>query len=790
MNTWLKSIGMLFLAAQFIPMLADDAPTVTTDTRFARGATRAFGRAKFAVVNGNTIQTRGFCWSSETRTPTLENEHSNLTYSNHGLIFRMENLSPATVYYARAYAIGKDGAVGYGNVIKIVTLPKGAISWGYDNGGDDAANARISAAVENSVNYWNDLTSISNLYLNVHYGASTPTADCSYGGWMRVGPNSSYQKEGTIMHEALHAIGVGTTGLWYDTSSPLRGGSGTGAWLGDRTNELMQFWDNSTTEYATGDKTHIWATGSSSSMTSFSVNGANEDTGTDMQYTAVSLLAQAVGEDGLPPTSSRAFGSPYYSFNQEDTIKYYLKNESETYGLFSSFLVETDNHQLQWQKMTAEEAIANDAAAWYLTFTPGNQYYQLRNAQTGYRITYTSTGFVTTSTTTVTSNQNLQLMRSRIDITNNAGDVVTTQRGYWLLHPDNSSANPPALTAASNQAVSIASFSLENTATNQRWVILTADEAVAMDDAGLLAARADYLKNKAIVEDWFATGHSELETEADQRLTEKLNEFQTVYNQSTVADEIAVLADSVLQQGKDWLGRVCVSDTLTPFNLTALITNAGFDSDCEGWGMSSSATWGSGTVEFYETAPSCTQKFAGMPKGTYSVKLQGFQRPGSYANVYSAYTSGTNSVNARLYIGNFLTYALLHNIMDQRSATSLHSADKEMADGTFIPNTMASAAAHFEAGYYENEYRKYNTSAGSFYIGLQGSTNTSYWTIFDNFRLYYYGPVQLSDWVSGLEEVKLPETPAAQTYFDLLGRPVSQPSQGIFIKNGKKIILR
>ena len=38
--------------------------------------------------------------------------------------------------------------------------------------------------------------------------------------------------------------------------------------------------------------------------------------------------------------------------------------------------------------MTAEEAAADDAAAWYITFTPKNQYYQLRNAATGQYMTY------------------------------------------------------------------------------------------------------------------------------------------------------------------------------------------------------------------------------------------------------------------------------------------------------------------------------------------------------------------------------------------------------------------
>jgi hypothetical protein len=788
MNAILKTAGLLILAANFIPVWADNAPNVTTDTRFARGATCAYGRAKFAAVNGNTIQTRGFCWSSENRNPTIEDSHSNQTYSNNGLIFRMEGLTPAAIYYARAYAVGKDGSVGYGDVIKIVTLPMGTITWEYDNGADAAANGRINAAVESCVTYWNKLTSIPDLHLNVHYGSGTPTADCSYGGWMRVGPNSSYQRTGTIMHEALHAIGVGQHDLWYGSSSPLRGGSGTGRWLGERTTELMRFWDNSTTEYPTGDATHIWATGGSN-MTSFSVNGAQEDTGTDMQYTAVSLLAQAVGEDGLPPTYTRAFGLAYYAFDQEDTIKYYIKNESEAYGLFSSFLTETSDHKLQWQKMTAAEAVANDAAAWYITFTPNNQYYQFRNAQSGYRISYSSNGFITASSPTVSSNQNFQLMRSRKDITDINGNTLAVSRGYWMLYPDNYDDTPPALTASANGAVGKSDFDISDNAAQQRWVILTEAESVEMDDAGLKSVQALYRKNRSLVDGLFATPHYQIEKDADNVLTSKLSAWQSQFEASSSASDINDLADSVLLAGKNWLGKVCVLDTLTPFDLTPFLTNPGFDTDLSGWSITT-GTWGQSAVEFYEVAQSCKQGIPNMPKGTYSVKVQGFQRPGGYSDVYTSYTAGTDNANTRLYIGNYTTYKKIRNLMADRSETSLHADDRKMADGTWIPNTMSSAAAHFAAGYYENEYRQFRSSAGTVYIGIMGNTGTAYWTMIDNFRLYYYGPMKLTDWATGLEEVQISSEASTDTYYDLMGRQVTQPAKGIFIRNGKKVILR
>ena len=219
----------------------------------------------------------------------------------------------------------KGYAVGYGDAVKVITIPKGTITWSYNNGGPADANTRINAAVGSAVDYWNMLTSIKGLNLTVNYGAQTPTADCSYGGWMRVGPNASYQRTGTIMHEMGHAIGVGTHNIWWNAA--LRANGDRGDWLGDRANAVLRFWDNNPTAVMTGDNTHMWPYG---------INGAHEDTGSEVLYFANGLITQALGEDGLPPTGG--FSTPAYAFEQEDNVKYYIKNESVEPVLFSSYL--------------------------------------------------------------------------------------------------------------------------------------------------------------------------------------------------------------------------------------------------------------------------------------------------------------------------------------------------------------------------------------------------------------------------------------------------------------------
>lgn len=447
-------------------------PTVSTHEYVARGSTVALGRS---TVSGSNLQEQGFCWSTSPN-PTILDNRSTKYYSQNGRIYAMEGLEPSTIYYVRAYAMTKGYAVGYGDVVKVITLPKGNVTWGYDNGADATTNARISGAVADAVDYLNTYTSISGLYANVHYGSGTPTADCSYGGWMRVGPNASYQRTGTILHELGHAIGVGTHSVWYDGSSPMRANSGRGDWLGDRATAVTRFLDNSTTSMLTGDGTHMWPYG---------VNGAHEDTGQPMLYISNALIYQALGEDGLPPTGG--FGTPHYAFEQADTIKYYIKNENEGRGLYDSYIVEDSKGRLVWETRTAEQVLNDDRTAWYISFNPTNCYYQLRNVATGNYITYVATGTngIRTATKEVAgANENFHIMRSRIDVKVGNGDTQMCVRGYWLIHPEHKQ-NPSCLVAIANGAVSTASFTLSNTATVQRWLLLSADEVKAFESASV-----------------------------------------------------------------------------------------------------------------------------------------------------------------------------------------------------------------------------------------------------------------------------------------------------------------
>ena len=81
-------------------------------------------------------------------------------------------------------------------------------------------------------------------------------------------------------------------------------------------------------------------------------------------------------------------------------------------------------------------------------------------------------------------------------------------------------------------------------------------------------------------------------------------------------------------------------------------------------------------------------------------------------------------------------------------------------------------------------------------IGLKGDNVLSnYWTIFDNFRLYYYG--EKEPVASGIQEIKMKNPAAKQGVYTLGGQKVKEQAedlqdlpQGIYIIDGKKVVVK
>ena len=83
----LKKLFSTILLLTAIPCTLFAQPSVTGDTRFARGATMAFGRIKSISANGgSTITKRGFC-IAENPNPTIDDSVSTKTISSNGTIY-------------------------------------------------------------------------------------------------------------------------------------------------------------------------------------------------------------------------------------------------------------------------------------------------------------------------------------------------------------------------------------------------------------------------------------------------------------------------------------------------------------------------------------------------------------------------------------------------------------------------------------------------------------------------------------------------------------------------------
>ena len=441
-------------------------PKVITNQNYARGATMAFGRSTITGVTVSSLREHGFCWSTHPEPTVLDNRTTSYL-TNNGYIYQIKNLKPSTVYYMRAYALTTGSAVGYGEVVKVITLPKGIVTYNLTSGLTGDNRVRMEAAMSSAVGYYNNLTSIKGLHLTVNYGSGTPTAEASYGGWMRFGPNASYQKTGTALHEMGHAIGVGQHSMWYGPSSPLRETGSRGLWLGKRVDKVVQFIENDPNAHLTGDNVHMWPYG---------INGAQEDNGSELLYITNSLITQALGEDGLPPTGG--FATPAYTFNTNDGSTYYIKSEEKQTGRDDAFITLDKSGNLVNKTMTPTEALNNDSAAWKIEFNPTNSYYTIKNVATGRYFTFRNSGnngiHTITRQTPVTADY-FQIMGARIETTVVSGSKSITSRGYWIIHPE-AKASPACLQATTNTMTITGGFNIANSSTRQRWLLLDVDD--------------------------------------------------------------------------------------------------------------------------------------------------------------------------------------------------------------------------------------------------------------------------------------------------------------------------
>ena len=460
------------------------APRVTlTNSYTLNGATQALVRAAFT---GSNILERGVCWSKE-HNPVVTDNRTTKNFTLNGTIFHIKGLEPATVYYVRPYVMNKTYTVAYGDEIKVVTHPKGNCkgTWNY-GAPTEAANTRCYNAIQETIEYFNEWTGIMGFTLSGSYGAQTPTADCSYGGSMRIGPDERYQAIGTVLHETGHGVGVGTSNRWGDSNVH------NWEWKGREANNIYHFLENNNTNPMVGDQTHGW--GQNATYDWF-VNGADKDKHYELQYIGGCCLLYGLFIDGLCPTWNHPNGVSGYTYNFDDTKKYYLMNKNADCGLGEGLLYQRTSTGLGWKPCLTNETIS-DSAAWTIEYNASKGYYMFKNVASGKYLTHAN-GSSAIALKTISEKSSpaatefFQLMPDRTDVTVGTGTSTVKTHGYWFTWYDTSAYANKSLNAGKMSSVlnygtiSSTSFNYSDSATSQQWIIISEDELAAYQAAAI-----------------------------------------------------------------------------------------------------------------------------------------------------------------------------------------------------------------------------------------------------------------------------------------------------------------
>ncbi len=753
---------------------------VTTYPYVAAGITIALVRASYSTTSGT--RELGVCWSKESKEPTILDECSTEYFSNKGYLFRLEGLSSATGYWARPYVITNDGKVAYGETVRFFTERKGNTTYTYDyqaqveNPDQIAWDYNINSGMAETVWMYNQLSYLSGFALSVHYvrgsGAGGGTADCSYGGWMRVSQTTSYQQTGTMLHETNHGVGVGTTSEWSNNSN-LRSNTTNGKWLGPRATKMVRLLENNDGAYMQGDGTHMWAGTTSGSLTyGYGINGAHEDSyspSNQLLYFGNILITHALHQDGLLATRSSGITTAY-TFTHDDDEIYYLKAESDKYGFDDRFVGCDVYVNARGKKIVTfgnNRVVFADIAddpyyQWKLTFDPARAMYAFKNVGSG---TYLHNAQAVTKlqNTTPSVDNYFMLLPARTDT--KVGDFSATS--YWMVRGNAYDSYGIMLPASAAEIGSVSGevFNPNNEGGEaQRLFILNSAQAAAAQTAARdlkmtrlneVIVGCEALLTVPVHET--AGARSDLETSLSL-----VKEAKSTY---TTPDEVSAAVSELLIAAADFLTACRPCDETHPADLSFMWQNASLASSTDHWTATVKPASGSGVWEYFQKTFDLYQNSEGqVPAGHYRLVARAFQRPGTYQNVYTDYiTNHTDNVNATLYtnVGGNVRSARMANLWRDATSTSQGTGSVSVG-GKYVPNDMSSANAWFTKGYYVDSLYCTTETRAAMRIGLKGTTGTSYWVCFKGgLQVLFYGDID-EHGVDAVDELPSSSAPGSE----------------------------
>lgn len=193
-----------------------------------------------------------------------------------------------------------------------------------------------------------------------------------------------------------------------------------------------------------------------------------------------------------------------------------------------------------------------------------------------------------------------------------------------------------------------------------------------------------------------------------------------------------------------------------------ILANPDFDNNLDGWTRTGSGIQRGGqnynsVARCLSNAPFDFHQTVTGNKGLYRLRVQAFEGvEDDYLDaLYNKYLTD-QSTFSYIYVGG--NRHLVKNIYDEATSQNIYSSVGsgyyETPDFHFIPTAMNSVSLAYRDGLYENEMFAY-IDATSFDVGIakEQTTNASFWTVFDNFRLEYISEGTLETLVNSISSV-------------------------------------
>jgi len=456
----------------------------------------------------------------------------------------------------------------------------------------------------------------------------------------------------------------------------------------------------------------------------------------------------------------------------------------------SANVTEQKDGRLVLKELSSEDVLTNDSAAWHVIFNAEKSLYSFKNVATGHVITYdTHTSSMRTGEADgATDDVLFHLMRGRKDVVE--GNSV---RGYWMIHNDGSE-NPKVMSAENGSTLTTATYNLGNDATAQRWLILDKNTMESIE----MQAKRDYSKQLDdyldLVKKLRSTPHREDVAGTDKTFDDGLEAIKSRRLAATSTGKLSSLVAEAHALAYNFLSHVTPLSKYEPFDLTFMVMNPGMD-QLTGWTGKPALNHSSG--EFYQATFDFNQTVSNLPVGSYQLRVQAFQRPGSAETAYQAHMSGDDKVTTEIYLGD--RSCKVKQAVTEARETPIGVGNESMLPSNpakYIPNDMLSASEYFANGLYENNVSaRVETENASLKLGIRCTfSDNMYWSIFDNFRLYYFGNMPFEE-VMPVKKIQMQTQSVSDRVFTIDGKAINMHGKeveslphGVYIIGGKKVV--